>query len=68
MLARRQDSVTGGEGQKWILEGTRSLIMWIRECGSNEKGEDQNKNKAFSSKISTNSGFHLKILAIFHES
>ena len=65
MPARRQDSVTGG--QKWILGGTRSLLMWIRECGSNEKGEDQ-KKKVFSSKISTNSGFHLKVLAIFHES
>ena len=30
-------------------------------CGSNEKGEDvKKKKKAFSSKIFTNSGFHLK--------
>ena len=50
--------------------------MWNREgqggtrnsfqCGSNEQGEDQ-KKKVFSSKISTNSGYRLKILAIFHE-
>ena len=50
------------------LGGTRSLLMRIRECGLNEKGEDQKKKKVCSSKISTNSGFHLKILAIFHES
>ena len=44
--------------------------MRIQECGSNENGKDQKekKKKVFSSKISTNSGFHLKILAIFHES
>ena len=43
--------------------GTRNLF----QCGSNEQGEDQKKKKAFSSKISTNSGHRLKILAIFHE-
>ena len=58
MQTRYQDSVIGG----W----TRSLFMWIRECESNEKREDQ-KKKIFSSEISTNSGFYLKILAIFHE-
>ena len=42
--------------------GTRNLF----QCGSNEQGEDQ-KKKVFSSKISTNSGHRLKILAIFHE-
>ena len=61
--ARRQDSVTGGEGgQKEILGGTRSLF----EYGSNEKGEDQKKKKGLRPKISTNSGC-LKILAIFDE-
>ena len=49
----------------WIREGhegTRNLF----QCGSYEQGEDQ-KEKVFSSKISTNSGYRLKILAIFHE-
>ena len=41
--------------------GTRNLFV----CGSNEKGED--KKKVFSTKISTNSGYRLKILAIFPE-
>ena len=35
------------------------------ECGSNEKGEDQ--TKVFSTKVYTNSGYGLKILAIFLE-
>ena len=49
----------------WIREGhggTRNLFS----CGSNEQGEDQ-KKKVFSSKIPRNSGYRLKILAIFHE-
>ena len=38
------------------------------QCGSNERGEDQKtKKKVFSSKIFTNSGHRLKILAIYHE-
>ena len=49
--------------------------MWIREGhgGTIYSSVDQTnkvktkKKKVFSSKISTNSGFHLKILAIFHE-
>ena len=52
--ARRQDSVTGGEGAEINLGwGTGSLFMLIREghggtrnlfqCGSNEQGEDQKK-------------------------
>ena len=62
--ARRQDSVTGGEGgQKEILGGTRSLF----EYGSNEKGKDQKKKKGLRPKISTNSGCRLKIFAIFDE-
>ena len=40
-------------------------------CGSNEQGEDQKKKTkkkhVFSSKISTNSGYRLKIFAIFQE-
>ena len=65
--ARRQDSVTGGGGG-----GTRSLIVLIQggtrslfEYGSNEKGEDQ--KKGLRPKIFTNSGYRLKILAVFHE-
>ena len=38
-----------------------------REISSNEQGEDLKKKKVFSSKISTNSSYRLKILAIFHE-
>ena len=48
----------------WIREGhedTRNLL----QCGSKEPGEDQ--KKVFSSKIFTNAGYRLKILAIFHE-
>ena len=50
----------------WIREGhggTRNLF----QDGSNEQGENQ-KKKVFSLKISSNSGYRLKILAIFHES
>ena len=78
--ARRLDTVTGGGGggggRNKFWEGTRSLFMWIPEghrgkrnlfsCGSNEQDKDQ-KNKVFCSKIFTNSGYLLKILAIFHE-
>ena len=63
----------GGRNKFW--GGTRSLLMWIREghggtrnlfqCGSTEKCEDQ--KKVFNSKMSTNSGCRLKMLAIFHE-
>ena len=42
--------------------GTRNLFL----CGSNEQDEDH-KKKVFSSKISTNFGYCLKILAIFHK-
>ena len=55
--ARRQDSVIGG---------TRTLFMWIRECGSNEKDANQ-KNNDLQFKNFHNSGFHLKNLAIFYE-
>ena len=44
-----------------IQGGTRSLF----QCGSNEKSED--KKKAFSTNIFTNSGYRLKSLAIFHK-
>ena len=59
MPAWRQDSVTGGTEmnfgghEKFINVNSR---VWIK------------KKRAFSLKISTNSGFHLKILVIFHES
>ena len=43
--------------------GTRNLF----QCGSNEHGEDQKKKKVFISKISKNSGYRLKILAIFYK-
>ena len=43
--------------------GTRNLF----QCGSNELGEDKKKKKVFSSKMSTNSDYRLKIVAIFHE-
>ena len=57
--ARRQDSVTGGEGggnkNKIFRGGTKSLILRIRECGP--------KNKVFILKyarIFTNSGVNTK--------
>ena len=69
-----QDSLTGGAEinfrgfEKFIymnsrgVGGTRNLFQ---QCGSNEQGEDQ--KKVFSLKISTNSSYCVKILAIFHE-
>ena len=59
MPARRQDSVTGG--QKWILGEHEKFIyvnlrVWIK------RKRWRRKKKIFSSKIFTNSGFHLKIL------
>ena len=49
MQARHQDSMTGG--QKWILGGTRSLLMWIQECGLNEEGEDQKTKRSLVQKF-----------------
>ena len=73
--ARRQDRVTGG-GAGINFGGARevSLCEFERGTGSREiySSVDQpkkvkTKKKVFGSKISTNSGCHLKILAIFHE-
>ena len=57
----------GGTGSLFILirEGHRGMRN-LFQCGSNEQDEEQ-KKKVFSSKIFTNSGHRLKILAIFHE-
>ena len=45
MQARLQDSVTGRvEGRNKFREGTKSLFMWIWECGSNDHGEDKKKS------------------------
>ena len=73
--ARRQDSVTGG-GAKIIFEGAREV--YLCEFGRGRGHEKfipvwikrtrwRPKKKVFSSKIFTNSGYRLKILAIFHE-
>ena len=57
----------GGHG-KFIYVNSRGARGHVNlfQCGSNERDEYQ-KKKIFSSKISTNSGHRLKILAIFHE-
>ena len=55
MQARRLDSVTGG--QKQILEGAREIYLCEFES------VDQTKKVK-----TTKSGFHLKVLAIFHKS
>ena len=62
--ALRQDRVTGGAPKIYLCEFERSTTN-LFQCGPNEQDEDQ--KKVFSSKISTNSVYRLKILAIFHE-
>ena len=74
--ARRQDSVTGGGGAKINFGGAREVYLGEFERGTGAweiySREDQTnkvktKKKVFSSKIFTNSGYRLKILAIFHQ-
>ena len=59
--ARRQDSVTGGEGQKRILGGRRKFIYVnsrvaggprnLFQYGSNEQGEDQKQKRSLVQKF-----------------
>ena len=57
----------GGAREIYLCEFERGTGNFF-QCGSNEQGKDQKKKeKVFSSKISTNSGYRLKILLIFHE-
>ena len=66
MQARRQDSVTGGGAE--INFGGRAREVYLCEFESVDQTKKvKTKKKVFSLKISTNFGFHLKILAIFHE-
>ena len=66
---RRQDSVTGGGGRNKFW-GAQKLYLckFKRGTGAREIYASVNQTKKiFSSKISTNSCYRLKILAIFHE-
>ena len=72
--ARRQDSVTGGAEIKFV--GAREVYLCEFEKGTGAReiysSVDQTKKlktkkKVFSTKISTNSGYRLKIPTIFHE-
>ena len=72
--ARRQDSVT--RGAKINFRSAREVYLCefergtgTREIYSNvdQTNEVKTKKKVCSSKISTNSGYRLKILAIFYE-
>ena len=68
--------MTGGGAKINLGGGTENLFMLIREghggtliYSSVDQTNEMNtkKKKIFSSKISTDSGHRLKILAIFHE-
>ena len=66
--------MTGG-GRNKFWGGTRSLFIYIREgtvareiyYSVDQMNKVKTKKKVFNSKISTNSSYRLKILAIFHE-
>ena len=63
-LARRQDSVTGGEGAEINFGGGHEKFIYVNSMGV--RGHEKLK-KGLCLKISTNSGCRLKILAIFLE-
>ena len=67
MQTRRHDSVTGGA--EINFGGVREVHLCEFESVDQTKKvktkKKKKKKKIFSSKISTNSGFHPKILAIF---
>ena len=75
--ARRQDSVTGGGGAEINFGGAREVYLCEFERGTGAReiysSVDQTnkvktiKKRVFSAKIFTNSGYRLKIHAIFHE-
>ena len=66
MQALRQDSVTRG-AEINFGEAREVYLCEFKSVNQTKKMKTKEK-KVFSSKIFTNSSFHLKILAIFHES